>query len=318
MAEANGPRKDEFYVLANALWFEKVRCETGIKTSYLLGKFFEPKTYRKNANGDPFHNNKWSKYAAGLSRPNPSLVSLVEQSAPGTAKLLKHPLWEILRNRGFTLSDKVDWIQRLDSDVQRVLLARHSSSKSKVSISAVKLQMLERRADLDALAALSILMLEANRSGHTKEALDIGEYVYRVLLITCFFQPYRKFSWFFFDCFQRRIFAHIAHQGLRIFLPLVDNELSLELLSLAVRQVKNIRHVELAGTATIHTLIGLLMGRFGFDVRYALGMPIVLDNEWVGVTDEVKERVTRFECLREWGVCTLLDGKVGKFPPLDL
>lgn len=319
---ATGQRRDELYVLATALWFEKVKQTLDLPTPYAVEHYFELDTFRHNNDGDPFHNNKWSKYATGLHRPVNALVTRVERKVHGSASLLKHPLWDILRKANISLPQREKWFQRLDGDIQRIAvnydLRMPSSDKDEKMVAVRQLRMLERRAGIDALAALTALMFETQKAGRFDVALDIGDYIYRVLLITCLFPPFRRFVGELFDCFQRRVFADLHHGGERIFLPGIDYEQSIEILSLAIRQYRNMEGFGFDRKDVVSACIKLLDGKAGFDVRYALATPRALVDPDDKADETCKLRIQRVERLREWGINTILSARIGKFPPQEL
>jgi hypothetical protein len=190
-----------------------------------LEKLLEPSGFGKSDNGY-FHRNKWVKYAVGLSRPTIKLIEHVENKIPETKHIIEHPLWEILR-AGTTKSMNIaGWIDRLPPEIKTIyyrnIINPFLYNKSKHP-SVVQLQMAERRAGIDSLALISILLLEAiSNNGRKKFIHRAIQSLYIVLLITCLELPYRRFADELFDCFNRNIFMQARPGGYRLGLELID------------------------------------------------------------------------------------------------
>lgn len=320
---AKGPRHDELRVLATALWAEKVRVALGMPSPYAVERHINPKAFRFNSSGDPYHDNKWSRYAVGRHQPVNALVTQVDKIIPGTTKLLRHPLWDILRAPDMVVGHKEKWLHGLDGDIQRIVLDPGSRRIGKQDVGArsatkVQLDMLRRRAGIDALTALTALMLESRQDGRTELALRIGDYVFHVLLITCQFPPFRLLAREIFDCFQRRVFADIEHGGERIdLLAVIDCEDAIELLSLAVRQVRNARDFGYEQKDIVPVCVKLLHVRYP-GTMFALASPRVLADQNGEATESCRKRIARINSLREWGIENTLGLRAEKFPPRDV
>ena len=322
LATAKGPRRDELYVLSTVIWLAHVRSRSGEVSYYQLEKRFEPNARGKNAHGDPYHFNKWSKYASGLSRPSQALVAKVEESLRGSARLLYHPLWEILRLERSTQQQGESWIGRLSPDIQRValeynLLTTASGVSSKPMV--VPLRMLERRAGIDSLAVISLLLRRALVSAEkTKEIIDIAQSLYRVLLITCITTPYLLIAEELFDCFSRRLLSVVSYDDQRLGLELIDFPESIAFLSQFVLQLEDCYAIGYSSKETNRGCINILDGRHGFNLRYGLLPPWVTAH----IPDDIDphEKWRREKSLRhwEWGRRTMRAGEIWKFPPREL
>lgn len=281
LERATGPRHDELRVLAVALWFETVRKALRLPSAYAVERHFAPRALRFNAYGDPNRDNNWSKYAVGARCPMPKLVARVDKEVPGSARLLSHPLWRVLRTPDMGTRRRKKCLGNVAVDVQRIALGYTSSGPSRRRgsegvVTRRKLAMLERRAGIDSLTALVVLMYEARELGNHDVALRIGDHVYNVLLITCMFPPFRRLARELFDCFERRVFDGVEYGGERICLPAVDCEQAIELLSLATRQVRNARDFGYSREDHVRVCVDLLGTKYGHGARCALAPPRVL------------------------------------------
>lgn len=323
LASANGPRRDELYVLSTALWVELVRRLSECSTYYEMESVFEPDAFGKNAVGDRYHHNKWSKYAVGLSRPVNALVVEVERRLPGCARVLYHPLWEILRQGfGSNRSQRESWLSRISPDVQRIVVKNDimtfSINSNNDSTTRPKLEMLERRAGIDSLACLSLLLVQANDSQRTGDALRIAEALYRVLLITCMRPPYSMLENELFDCFKRRLFSRIQHAGQCLALEKINFPEATSLLLQQVLVLEDTGRIGLAWKDTIKACHRLLCGKYGFDVKFALNPPFGLSENAGDIDKCTVAETIRSQKRWEWCMSSLRSGRVAQFPPTEL
>lgn len=324
LATATGPRRDEPYVLSTVLWVELVKSRSECSTYYGLECLFEPGAFGKNVHGDPYHFNKWPKYAIGLARPSKALVARVDRKIRGSARLLQHPLWEILRENSKSNKRKESWLGRLSPDVQRIVLEQNliiSATGEGTFPTASQLQMLERRAGIDSLAYLSLLLVEALESeGQTEVALSIAQSLYRVLLMTCVYHPFINFADELFDCFRRRLLARVQHAGQRFGLELINFSEATLILLLQVLRQEDSDGIGATEKEKNRGCLKVLDGKCGFDLKFALNPPLIsLDPSQGGDDDEGKRRsLERSRRLWEWGLQTIRSGEVKKFPPTEL
>ncbi|WP_343597733.1 hypothetical protein [Acinetobacter sp.] len=217
MRETCRKRRDDIDIVRVKLWYEEVRYRLSLKTSYQIEKAIEPMAFGKNEYGDPYHNNKWSGYAAGRHTPNKRLVELVEQQLRGTSEVLNNILWEAIRGH-----KGVDWlikegVRYLPWEVQRILYKYNKDGLSNELFSFLytkELLRLERLAGLDSLAALIIFLRLADSKNYRTAAFDIGCSIYRVLLIVCTFPYYREHNAELLQLMKRYVFP-LAHNGNR-------------------------------------------------------------------------------------------------------
>jgi hypothetical protein len=307
---ATGPRRDELYVLSTAIWTEKVKEREPFASYYAMEKFFEPDAFGKNVNGS-YHRNKWSKYAVGLSRPSMKLIGHVENIYPNTQQIIEHPIWEILRAGTTKNIDISLWINRLSPQIQSIY---HWNYKNQ---STVQLQMAERRAGIDALALISILLLEAINNDARKMFIHRAMCsLYSVLIITCLELPYRGFSDELFDCFNRRIFMQTHPEGCRLGLELIEVKEVTRFLLFELHRMETRGKIKTDRNSIIRVLLKLLGGSYGFDLRYALNPPYVsaADN----LDHETRKFIERSRKRWEWGLQVLREGRIERFPPRDL
>lgn len=322
MATAKGPKRDQLTVLATAIWFEEIRRMTRCSTYYAIERLFEPEAFGKNGEGDPYHRNKWAKYAVGLHQPSRAAIDKVDQKIPWASKLLKHPLWDVLRDIDGVNVRKEALLGHLEADIQRVVATGHSpwsgtGSRRELPLSR-QLRSLEEKAGLDALACLSIMAAEALASEQLEEALKITSSIYRVLLITCIYMPFSNFQNELFDCFCERIISRVHDGKFRLGIEHVNFRKDVFLLSCLkdVLPVPNGTRVEIRNE--MKACAKLLNGEFGYDAQFALNPPRVIWEEYSDASESDKQAADRSLKLRKWGESVLRRGEHEPFIPIEI
>jgi hypothetical protein len=171
--------------VATAWWFEGVRIRLGKKRPYGVEKIVEPEVFKKVKSGYG-HTNKWRCYKAGTRVPRASLIARAEKACPGSADAFTHLLWRVARlGPEEAISGLASgWLRQLNVGMLSWFFRVDPTSGHEVRrrASARVLHALVHRADLDAIAALSILTREASESHRNKWSMAAGEALYHALL----------------------------------------------------------------------------------------------------------------------------------------
>jgi hypothetical protein len=118
--------------------------------------------------------------------PRARLIAKAEVILPRSSAAFLHPIWKVGRLKvDQNIAGLADeWLHKLSLDVLPLLFRINQPSGKEVrrGVSTSLLQKLIFRADLDALAALSILLREAAEKHQYKLTMAIGEALYRGLL----------------------------------------------------------------------------------------------------------------------------------------
>lgn len=187
-SEANsGKYRDVVDALRTVYWFHGLRIRARANATYQIEKTFEPGAFRTDAYGGNYRLNKWNGYKIGLHTPKASLVDSINRKAEGTKDEFEHVLWETLRLSRPAAENVDEWIRRLSPDTQNILWAKKSSvtggNRRIRKIHSKALKMIERRASLDALACLTMLLREAHETDQQQLSFQIGKSLCRVLLM---------------------------------------------------------------------------------------------------------------------------------------
>lgn len=164
-------------------WYMGLLQKTKLTTAYQLEKHFEP---QRNI-GIPAKN-KWSKYPAGKHKPGPALIALVDGKAPGSAREINHPLWEVLR-LGDRVLPKIDvWLEKLEPRVQAIVYRASKDgdmniAKQRQPYSSQLRRGLVKLGNLDALAALVLYWRESKQIGNHADNRWQARDIYQLLLM---------------------------------------------------------------------------------------------------------------------------------------
>lgn len=198
-------------VLRVGLWFEDIRARMNCTTAYGLGQLVQPHTYKKGFH----HNNLWAKYAGGRHIPNAETRRACEQRIPGSDELLTSPAW-IALDVTQSLEKHGDALLRcLRPSIQSAVFDKRELAKGyyvrRGSI-GVSLRGLEGQADLQSLAAMVVLLRDADADGDRSKAFIIGQSLYRTLLMATVGSPLKFISIELFEYFIRIIFPMAAEK----------------------------------------------------------------------------------------------------------
>jgi hypothetical protein len=180
------PRKDRIVdVPMTAWWFEGLRIGLNQKRPYGVEKLVEPEVFKKVKSGYS-HTNKWRVYKSGLRLPRASLIEKAEAVLPGSSADFSHPIWKVGRlKEDQSIAGLADeWLHQLNLDLLPLLFRVDQGSGKEIrrGVSNPLLQKLIYRADLDALAALSILLRESAEKHQYKLTMAVGGALYKGLL----------------------------------------------------------------------------------------------------------------------------------------
>jgi len=279
----------------------------------------EPEHFRRQHQRTVYPS-KWSRYAAGENTPQIRLVRKVDIHAPGSARELNHPLWAILKSMGKRMGSIADWIGRLDPAVQSVMLQpRHDcfgAPRELAPFSRRQGRKLLRRGDLDALAALVLYWIEADRQDDAEAMEEVASMIYSLLLIVGLDLQKRGLGAELLLLFTAMIFD--VTPWMNGYFAVDEKSFDLSVLVLhhcthpADDPVKTPRWRE-----RVRRMLSLLSGKTGFDMMFAM-QPFCLPAWDAG--PPTRSDWAFWESERRhwaWGWDCIFNGKPGKFPPAE-
>ena len=182
MENFRAPRRDPKVDAACSIyWFQWLGIRLGTLVPREIQRAIAPETLGLDKAGEPIRNNKFLGYQRGEHVPQARLVQDAEKVVPWSSQALNHPLWKVLRGKGSIRKSALQWVHQLDREVQAVVLGPFNQIVG--GASRHTLGALERRASLDSLTALTILLRLCHEEGEQEWVWLYARSIFRVLLM---------------------------------------------------------------------------------------------------------------------------------------
>jgi hypothetical protein len=182
MGNFRAPRRDaEVDAVCTIYWFYWLGIRLGTLAPREIQRAIAPETLGLDKDGEPIRNNKFLGYQRGEHVPQARLVQHAEEIIPWSGRALNHPLWKVLRSKGHIRKSALQWVHQLDREVQAVVLGHFNQIVG--GASRHTLGALERRASLDSLAALTILLRLRHEENESEWVWLYACSIFRVLLM---------------------------------------------------------------------------------------------------------------------------------------
>lgn len=271
MEAARGKRKDEIDVLRTAFWYAEIKARLHGAIPAEIEHHLEPGAFFEVAKGYWAHKNKWPKYRVGLHVPRNSLATRADELLPGSKAILNHVLWQVLKMKYPVTAHADDWLRKLDPVIQQRVLKFQNYAVLRVPTSGRLLLSLEKRAGIDALACLTILLRESSERADNFLSIDIARAIYRMLLVLGHTARFADFIGVIFNLYRDSIFPLAESKGMHFEFQNVDFTGTVLLLFALVRRIDPDVNDE---KTLIRTAYKILDGRYGFELKFALDPPI--------------------------------------------
>lgn len=172
----------------------------------------DPDSLSESAYGKKIPNSKFKFYAEGKHVPSTAFVEKVEQVVKGSSWALNHVLWSVLRERGLIGKYARDWVRELVPEIQSLVFT--SDNELRLNGNRHYVGSLERRASVDGLTALTILLKLSTEAGDAEQAWNFAHSIFRVLLIIGPELDEQTIAERVFDLYASRIFPLVSFNGL--------------------------------------------------------------------------------------------------------
>ncbi|HUG57215.1 MAG TPA: hypothetical protein VL002_03150 [Candidimonas sp.] len=159
----------------------------------------------------------------------------------------------------------------------------------------------------------------ANAQHDGKHALEIGQSIYRILLILCTHIPFFDFCSELFVLFRFYVFpiARDEHTGIAVDADF-DFGKAVRILSHLRLQLEDQDLIGVTYRDSVRAMYELLHGKWGFHIQFALAPPISLLARPSELNAHAHEFTATAERFREWGWRSLRAGEEERFPPAEL
>jgi len=148
--------------LPSMLWARSIKKRMGMSYGKIQ-KEFSLDSEKANPNFWPQCSRCIYKNHRGAKVRDKNFIERIEESLPGTRRLLTHPLWKILENPNSSSQQLLKYAEDLDIDIKQkifVLDKRDGAYKRRELKRVRELKYISMRNNLDALACLLILIRE--------------------------------------------------------------------------------------------------------------------------------------------------------------
>lgn len=177
---AEGKQRHVVDGLRTVCWFHELRIRLKARSVYEMDDLVEGPLDIHAGTKD--RKSRWRSYAKGRHTPGVALARAIDGRCPGTWALLSHPLWDVLRRVDHAPAVSAEILGRLHPEIYGVV-RRRSGGAYAGRWDGTRIGMLERRAGLDALAALILAAFIAMATRNPNEAFRLSRSICRVLLM---------------------------------------------------------------------------------------------------------------------------------------
>lgn len=320
---ARGKFRDVVDAFRTIYWFHDLRIWAHAKGPNDLQERLEPEASGfGQESGLPYRRNKWRYYRKGSHTPRPDFVSEIKRRCSGYATDFDHILWDALRTEMPIASYADHWIRRLEPRVQTLFWQKEDSrDASRIRFQKFdkrQLAMLERRAGLDALACLTMMLREAHERGDEEYAYELGQRACRMLVMIGDTLHAHGIAEPFHEFYELAILPLAAFRGMR---PTLAGISFMELVGHLSHRMYHLHQVD-AWSLSLEAYRAyqqkIISGDYWFDYLHLLNpIPIPVDPSLP--PDNPLYRSWQAEnALRLWALNAVRTFSREKFPPDDL
>lgn len=178
------PKRDITSALKTVFWTYGLCRLTNTPRPYGLQRRLEPEHLWRDGDGNRRRRNRWPDFAKGLNEPK-GFLKKIEDACPGSSGCLESPLWEGLAREDLSIQQLQGLMTKLSAPIQ-ALIKKHGLwpdehvRKEPKLIDGKFAAALERRACLDALAAVVLLLRVAHASNRPEISYRWGRQLWRM------------------------------------------------------------------------------------------------------------------------------------------
>lgn len=201
-------------------WFRCLSNHLELDSPREVQRVIAPQTVSSDVSDDPIRNNKFLGYSRGAHIPSRTLVLQAERVVSRSRWVLYHPIWTVLRTAGPSHKHAMTWVRQLDHEIQAIMLGPYNAIVG--GASRHTLGALERRASLDSLAALTLLLRLHHEEGKHEWVWLCTCSIFRVLLLLGTHLDQYGVAERMFQLYRQRVFSLAEFEGQRVDLSNYD------------------------------------------------------------------------------------------------
>lgn len=269
-------------------------------TAYAVERMVEPESFRVSKDGVPFHRNKWTSYQNGKHTPSVALITRVNQHVAGSGRELNHVLWKALGEGVDILLHAREWLRQLSPELQ--LLIFEEDDQFRIHRRRQFLGKIERRANIDALACLTILLRLNLALGEYQYAWDLAASTFRVLLMLGAQFKERRISDALFEVYVERIFKASRWNGDRFYLEKYDFSFLAGILYQCALNSISAGGLSKSWSEEVKHMKRYLDGKFGFDEKFMFDPLVGPDCDLGPLSESMQETLDQRILLMQRGI----------------
>lgn len=265
-------------------WYRFIGREMGTLIPSKLHRLIEHGGIAKHYGESP--NSRYLFYSRGEQLPRELITTMVESKAPGATAVLNHVLWRLLREDAkFSKRRDRTWLAELAPEI-RGLATFDPFGNLNLWLDERTYRKIERRASLDALALLTLLIrIGIEEDAHPRIIEASAKCLQHVLLILGPDLDELGLSHDIFDLFLRRIGIHVLQQRhLRLVSTSADYIRASRLLYLQAKRYADSSKVQ----TRVDTAVSILRGNVITALTFTHEPVLELDPDFLGpLPDEI-------------------------------
>ena len=212
MANKRAPRRDDQVDTVRTInWFRTLCEHFGEERPRCIQRALDPDSLSESAYGKKIPNSKFKLYAEGKHVPGAAFVEKVDLVVKGSSWALNHVLWSVLREQDPIRKYAKGWARELVPEIQSLVFT--PDYELRLHGNRHYLGSLERRASVDGLTALTILLKLCVEAGDAEQAWNFAHSIFRVLLIIGPELDEQTIAERVFDLYVDRIFPLVSFSG---------------------------------------------------------------------------------------------------------
>lgn len=213
-------RDAEVDAIRTIWWFRCLSNHLETDAPREVQRVIAPNTLSFNITEAPIKNNKFLGYSRGAHVPSRTLALQAERVVSRSSWVLYHPIWTVLRSTGPIHKHAMTWVRQFDHEIQGIVLGPYNTIVG--GASRHTLGALERRASLDSLAALTLLLRRHHEEGKHEWVWLCTCSIFRVLLLLGTYLDQYGVAERMFQLYVQRVFSLAELEGQRVDLSNYD------------------------------------------------------------------------------------------------
>lgn len=320
--ETSGKFRDVIDAFRTVYWFHSLRIGLRANTTYQLEQTLEPDAFVVKTDGSKYRRNKWGGYRLGKHTPSPKQIISVNALFEGSQSEFEHVLWDALRLSAPIINNIDVWIRRLAPNIQSILWnddKKITGTRTRIrQLNSKQFQMIERRASLDALACLTLLLREAHETGNPHQSFKIAKSLCRVLLMIGDTLNGHGISRPLYEYYEYLVLPLGSWQGKRFSYQGINFMELVGWLSHGLFHLKNVEPFHLSEPEKMYYKLKILSGNYGWDYMLLLN-PIEVSTKAVIDSESIEYREQNLiDKRRQWALSSILTSGDGHSLPIDL